>query len=324
VDDRLAAELDAFSGSNEEYVRAVYRLVLRRDPDGEARERAREKLAKGTLSRATLLAELVATEEHARIRQLDDAVASALAARGRGERLRRLTGPPWLDERIVEVPWVLARLAEGTVLDVGYAFAEPVYLAALVRAGCERLTGVDLAERDVRGLEAVVADVRALPFDDESFDQALVVSTLEHVGEDNTVYGVSGERAGGRLEALRELRRVLKPRGRLLVTVPTGEPGDHGWFRQEDVDGWQRLYARAGFFVEEQEIYELTSAGWAANPAFRPEGVRYGERGSGASAVLCAELSPRRLRRLVAPSGIKAVARRRLGPSYARLRGAGH
>jgi hypothetical protein len=101
--------------------------------------------------------------------------------------------------------------------------------------------------------------------------------------------------------------------------VPAGEPADHGWFRQDEPARWLRLFARAGFFVEEQEIYELTGAGWRANPRFRPEGVRYGERGSAASAVLCAELSPRRLRRLVAPSGLATVARRRLAPTYARL-----
>src|SRR5262249_51114470 len=132
-------------------------------------------------------------------------------------------------------------------------------------------------------------------------------------------YGLADERAGGTGEALAELRRVLRPNGRLLVSVPTGESADLGWFRQDEPAGWLRLFARAGFFVEEQEIYELTGAGWHANTGFRPEGVRSGERGSAASAVLCAELSPRRLRRLVAPGGLATVARRRLGPTYARL-----
>ena len=169
-------------------------------------------------------------------------------------------------------------------------------------------------------MERVAADARELPFDKGSFDQVLLVSTLEHVGADNALYGLSDDRPGGRLEALQEIRRVLRPGGRLLASVPVGEPADHGWFRQEDGEAWGRLFARAGFFVEEQEIYELTGAGWGANPAFRADGVRYGERGQAASAVLCAELSPRRLRRLVAPSGVAVVARRRLAPTYARLR----
>ncbi len=120
--------------------------------------------------------------------------------------------------------------------------------------------------------------------------------------------------------ALRELRRVLSPDGSLLVTVPVGEPEDYGWFRQEDTRGWIRRFARAGFFVEEAEVYELGVDGWRAAPTFVSTDVRYGDRGPAASAVLCAELSPRRLRRLMAPDGVERTLRRRLGPTYRRLR----
>ena len=155
----------------------------------------------------------------------------------------------------------------------------------------------------------------SLPFPDNSFDQALLVSTLEHVGADNARYGLSSEPdPNARVEALRELGRVLRPDGRLLVTVPLGEPGDHGWFRLDDVDGWNGQFAEAGLFVEEEEAYELTDDGWRAAPAFRAAGVGYGDRGPAASAVLCAELAPGRLRRLLTPDGLARTARRRLRP----------
>ena len=115
-------------------------------------------------------------------------------------------------------------------------------------------------------------------------------------------------------QALRELRRVLRGDGSLLVTVPLGEPGDYGWFRQEDERGWNRLYARSGFFVAEQETYELTEQGWRAAPDFDAEGVLYGSKGPAASAVLCAELRPGRLRRLITPGGLWTTARRRARP----------
>ena len=181
---------------------------------------------------------------------------------------------------MVEIPWVLSRLrAGGRVLEVGYAFAEAAYLAGLLRAGVE-LVGADLAARDVDGMETVEADVRGLPFPDHSFDQVMLVSTLEHISADNTVYGLVVESDGGaRLAALRELRRVLQRDGSLLVTVPLGEPGDHGWFRQEDQDGWIELFGRADLFIEEMEAYELQPEGWRAALRPGPEGVRYGERG---------------------------------------------
>jgi SAM-dependent methyltransferase len=323
MDERLAAELEAHEGGDDAFVETAFRLVLRRPPDEQARERAVRKLAEGTLSRATLIHELASSEEHVRVRELDDAVALGLGARARGERIRWLQAPPRTDERVVEIPWVLSRLREsGRVLEVGYAFAETAYLGGLLRSGVE-LVGADLASRDAEGMETVEADVRELPFGDDAFDQVLLVSTLEHVGADNAIYGLRNESDddGARLAALRELRRVLRRDGSLLVTVPLGEPGDHGWFRQEDERGWTGLYAHSGFFLEEVEAYELTPEGWQAAPTFRAEGVRYGERGPAASAVLCAELVPGRLRRLLTPSGLRTAGRRRAARSYRRVRG---
>ena len=315
MDPLVRAGLEAYETNDRDFVERAFRDVLRRQPDDEALERALTKLAEGTLSRATFLHELTAAPEAARIRELDDAVALGLAARERGERLAWLRAPSDTDERVIEIPWVLSRLVpEGRVLEVGYAFAEAPYLAALLRSGVE-LVGVDLAERDVEGMERLIADVRALPLADRSLHQVLLVSTLEHVGADNTEYGLAAEsEPASRVDALRELARVLRPEGTLLVTVPLGEPGDHGWFRLDDVGGWTRLFTSAGLFVEEQEAYELGEDGWAAAPAFHADGVGYGDRGPAASAVLCTELSVGRLRRLATPQGLSRTVKRRLRP----------
>ncbi len=322
MDPRLLAYLKLQEPSHEELVELLYALILRRPPEDEARARCLAKLADGTLSPATLVHELVGAPEFERVRLLDDAVAFAAGARLRGERPRLLTAPPGTDERLVEIPWVLSRIAAaGRVLEVGYAFAEPCYLAALLAAAPGRVTGVDLASTDVAGLETVVADVRTLPFADHAFATVLLVSTLEHVGADNAQYGhEEPSDAQARLSALLELGRVLAPEGRLLVTVPTGEIGDHGWFRQEDVDGWTKLFARAGLFVEEQEVYELGEDGWRAAPTFQAKGVRYGERGPAASAVLCVELSRRSRASRLGADALSRTARRKGGPFWRRLR----
>ncbi len=315
MDPLIRSGLDAYETSDADFVERAFRDILRRPADDEARERALTKLADGTLSRATFLHELATAPEAARVRQLDDAIALGLAARARGEPLTWLQAPAGTDERVIEVPWVLSRLVpSGRVLEVGYAFAEVPYLAALLRSGVE-LVGVDLAGRDVEGMERVQADVRDLPLPDASVDQALLVSTLEHVGADNSGYGLQAEEApASRADALRELGRVLRPRARLLVTVPLGERGDHGWFRLDDVAGWNGLFASAGLFVEEQEAYELTADGWRAAPGFRAEGVGYGDHGPAASAVLCTALSVGRLRRLATPDGLSRTVKQRLRP----------
>ena len=273
--------------SDDEFVERAYLTLLRRPVDEEARARARTRLADGTLSREAILAELTGSDEFARIRALDDGIARALA----GDPQRGLTALPG-DERPIEIPWALGR-ARGAkrVLDAGSAFAEPAYLAALLALGARELVAVDLASVDVPGLRAVVADLRDLPFEDASFDVALCISTIEHVGFDNSLYGIDAERdEDGIARALGELRRVLAPDGRLVVTVPTGAREDHGWFVQLEPEEWRARFAAAGFATADEETYALGPEGWAA--AEDVAGARYGEQGAG--AVLCAELMPAR------------------------------
>jgi SAM-dependent methyltransferase len=296
----LGAWLDAASGTDEEFVDRIWRLAVRRPPEADGRQRALAKLGDGTLSRSGLLRELVSSEEFARVALLDDALAFAAGERARPHdghgpwRPRLLHAPATADERSLEIPWALARYdGEQRVLDVGYAFAEPAYLAGLAALGAAALTGVDLAEADVPGLEPVVADVRELPFADSSFDLVYCISTLEHVGRDNEVYEIDAAREEqGDETALRELHRVLAKDGRLIVSVPTGEHDDQGWQLQRTPDDWIAVFERGGFLVYEDELYVRSADGWRSATLEEARDASYGESGPGAGAVLLAELHP--------------------------------
>jgi SAM-dependent methyltransferase len=296
----LAQWLEAAAGTDDEFVDRAWRLMLRRAPEADGRARALEKLRDGTLSRAGLLRQLVRSEEFDRVAVLDAALAFAAAERARPRdgggpwRPRELRAPATGDERAIEIPWALARYdGEGHVLDIGYAFAEPAYLAGLVALGAIDLVGIDLATTDVPGLRSVVADVRALPFSDSSYDLAFCISTLEHIGRDNEVYDVDAERDdAGDEAALRELHRVLTKDGRLLVSVPTGEHDDQGWQIQRTPEEWIAVFERAGFIVYEDELYLRAANGWRRASLAEARTARYGSGGPGAGAVLLAELHP--------------------------------
>jgi SAM-dependent methyltransferase len=142
----------------------------------------------------------------------------------------------------------------------------------------------------------VVADVRDLPFEEASFDLAVCLSTLEHVGLDNSVYGAGEERdESGQETALRELHRVLGRDGRLLVSVPTGERDDQGWQLQRPPLDWIALFEGSGFVVFEDELYVHDIDGWRTGTLAEAEAARYGSSGPGAGAVLLAELRPGRV-----------------------------
>jgi SAM-dependent methyltransferase len=85
---------------------------------------------------------------------------------------------------------------------------EGALAAALRRAGYDAF-GVDIAPSGARVLGAAyrAADLNGpLPFDDETFDAVLSIEGIEHL---ENGYGY-----------LRELRRVLKPGGHLILTTP--------------------------------------------------------------------------------------------------------
>ncbi len=72
-----------------------------------------------------------------------------------------------------------------------------------------------LARAHDKGLQTVMANARSLPFADQSFDAAMLVSMLHHVDVP--------------AEALAEARRILRPGGRLAVMMFTREDIGDVW-----------------------------------------------------------------------------------------------
>jgi SAM-dependent methyltransferase len=95
------------------------------------------------------------------------------------------------------------------------------------------VTGVELSEASVeiargRGAGEVVAgSVLEMPFPDASFDFAVSLDVVEHLEDD--------------LGALRELRRVIAPGGRLLLTVPAYQ---WLWSGHDEINHHHRRYTR--------------------------------------------------------------------------------
>ena len=149
-----------------------------------------------------------------------------------------------IDERVVECPWVFAQLAEtpGRVLDAGSALNHR-FLLDRPPLKDAHLTIMTLApERRCfwnRSISYVFGDLRKTYFADAVFDVVISVSTIEHIGLDNTMLytgDVSKKESDalGFLPAITEFRRLLKPGGICLITVPFGRRGVHGWYQVFD------------------------------------------------------------------------------------------
>lgn len=176
-----------------------------------------------------------------------------------------------IDERCVEYPWLLAHLpttAEcildaGSILNHDFILNHPfwdskkLHILTLVPEGnCFWQKGVSY----------LYDDLRDTPLRNDYYDAIICLSTLEHLGCDNTIYTQNETYKDHNLEdfvlAIKELRRVLKPGGSLLLSVPFGVYRHFGLFQQFD----RKLLDRAidAFDASEvvEDFYRYTAEGW--------------------------------------------------------------
>ena len=147
--------------------------------------------------------------------------------------------------RIEDTVWMAARECAGAVLEVGCGDA--VLLGAVIAAlpaVPTRVVGLDLASGRLSrartrlgrgGFACASAD--ALPLATASFDLTICAEVLEHLLDPAA--------------ALRELARVTKPGGRVLVSVPVV-----GWSRWLEA----KATGRVRFLDEEEHLREFCAA----------------------------------------------------------------
>jgi len=177
-----------------------------------------------------------------------------------------------LDERVVEYPWVLARLADepGPILDAG-AVLSYSYLLNLPQLALRPLVMCTLtmdSEYVARpNVSYLLGDLRHTPLRAGAVKTIVCISTLEHVGLDSTqVYAAAPHYREQRPDSyrlvLQEFRRLLAPGGRLILTVPFGEYRNLGWLQQFDAPMVQGLIADFDGRLEAQSFYRYTAGGW--------------------------------------------------------------
>lgn len=165
---------------------------------------------------------------------------------GEFEKMRALGGTHW---------WFLGRKQllrsllgeaspDGLILDAGCGTG----LAEDVLSGLGEVVGIDIAPEALSDRPSAcpeclcLASINPAPFPDRTFDLIVALDIIEHIEDDSAV--------------LREMHRICKPSGRLLLTVPA-----YDWLRSahdEALGHYRRYTARrttqllrdSGFRVE--------------------------------------------------------------------------
>ncbi|EFH83842.1 class I SAM-dependent methyltransferase [Ktedonobacter racemifer] len=143
--------------------------------------------------------------------------------------LGRMVGERMLRQHQPETDWTLDLLQiqpTDTILEVGFGAGRGIKLAT-EKAPAGHVMGIDLSKTMLqvatrRNAQAIRAgrvilkqgDIAALPFEDQQFDRIMTIHTFYFWSEPSLI--------------TQELLRVLKPAGRLVVTLATGKLNDQG------------------------------------------------------------------------------------------------
>jgi 2-polyprenyl-3-methyl-5-hydroxy-6-metoxy-1,4-benzoquinol methylase len=127
-----------------------------------------------------------------------------------------------IDEHWLRYRYVAEYITTGKILDVACGTGYGSYFLAM-DSGLD-ITAVDVSEEMIAkakekynkaNLKYQAADALSLPFADNSFDQVVSFETIEHFSADNQKL------------FLKELKRVLKPEGRLWISTPNSKATKH-------------------------------------------------------------------------------------------------
>jgi SAM-dependent methyltransferase len=161
------------------------------------------------------------------------------------------------NERVVEYPWVLSNIDTNyqRVLDVGSS--ESLLTFELIRLGFETHA---LDTRSFKGrhpaLNFCEADICHSPYREQTFDQIVSVSTIEHIGLGK--YGDPTNHASDTI-AVQQMRKLVKKNGRVLITTPFSSVSSVTWQRIYDLKSIRVLVS--DFEVEKIEVFSRSSDG---------------------------------------------------------------
>ena len=215
-----------------------------------------------------------------------------------------------MDERVVEYPWVFAQLKNvGKMLDAGSTFNHDFLLERPPLRGAD-LTIMTLAPEKrcywYNGYSYVFGDLRNTMFADHAFDTIASISTIEHIGLNNTMLYTGNPEdmesdENGFVPAVKEFKRILKPGGTCFISVPFGKRDNLGWYQVFDLGMIEKIVETFGPSSHQIDYFGYSRNGWSrGSPSSLADATVYdvhtgwgwsADRAASSRAVACLQLT---------------------------------
>ena len=160
----------------------------------------------------------------------------------------------YIDERIIEVPWVINKLKlhhEKKILDAGctlnYQYLIDEILKNKIKITFANLYPEKFADKR-NSVSYIQSDIAKLNIKDQYFDVVTCISVLEHIGFNNEIYDTSGRKnlnftvnKNLYLNGIIEIKRVLKKNGVLYLSIPYGKGVSFNNLQQFNIENVNKI-----------------------------------------------------------------------------------
>lgn len=115
-------------------------------------------------------------------------------------------------DRYIEYPFIIENLPKSPckILDVGCSGS---MFPLLLKAMKYEIFGIDIRPININGIYFNKEDICQTHFENNYFDVIIAISTIEHIG-------LKEKNMNADIKAIKEIYRILKPKGLFLITIP--------------------------------------------------------------------------------------------------------
>jgi SAM-dependent methyltransferase len=169
-------------------------------------------------------------------------------------------------ERIIEYKFLANNLpspnTQMTILDVGTDESQLIKKLQDYGTTKWQIYGIDISDIKEKSLSKhlIRMDGRVMAFRQGIFDLVICISTIEHIGIPSMAYNIKETDIDGDSKLMREMNRVLKHNGRLILTLPYGNR-----FRNTEHRIYNRLFLDnliRDFSVIKRNFYLFNKGRW--------------------------------------------------------------
>ena len=191
----------------------------------------------------------------------------------------------YFDERIIEIPWIVKELkrCKGNLLDVGSTLNFDYIINSISNLKKIYFNTLYPEKNNFnnKSINYLYEDICSNSFKNRNFDNISCISTLEHIGFDNSHYnynGLSKKKAKYNefkyLLALESIKKLLKKKGNFFISIPFGNKKTYKNLQQFNSLDLKKIFKIFKGYKKKVIFYRYADGKWSLSNEYECKNIK--------------------------------------------------